>query len=249
MPKKPAKAAPPRVIITPKTQVSTREEGLALITPLRAQIVGIGPITDEDDYAQADALYGRVKTAIKTWEARMEKIIRPIRTGLDELYALKREVAVPLKELETRIEQPMKAFKLAEHHRLLAAEQEKRDIEAEAIEELNRLNEKLEAAKTQPAKAKILQAIVTTELELEDSMVQESAAPVMGEHSGSRFAKRPQVDDLIAFCAGIGKGDIPVDCIELKQGRLNTYYREDPDTVATFAGVSIHDDVNIVGKG
>lgn len=230
----------------PVVAKTAKTEGLALVTPLSPLVASL-TVVDAEGYLRADALFGRIKTARKSWKERMEKIIRPIRSGLDELYALNREVDAPLAKLETAVEGKMIAYKQEERRQLQAAENERIQREQEAQRKRDALAAKEAAAKTAYMKAKLAEQVAEAEAEVAEAQ-QPVEEAVQGFHSSLKSKKVPKVTNHLAFVGGIAEGLIPADCITLNMTRLRAYYKEDPESVAGFPGVVIVDDDQIAGR-
>lgn len=234
---------------TPQRLDKTREEGQALILPLKETISTID-ITGQDDYLQMDTALGRVRQARKQWGERMERIIRPIRQGLEELYSLNREVDKPLEQLELLAKSKMRDFKL-EEQRQLRAEEDARQAEARRLrEEAEAAQRKAEAAKAPALKQKFDTAARVLESKADTVEFEESVAPVIGNQSSSRAVKKPRVVDLDKFLAGVVQGYVPKDClkIEVRASVLTRYYQEDPDGFESWPGVEVVDDIQISGR-
>lgn len=243
----PVKTPAPVVLAKMGDLSKTKQEGLAVVSPLQVQVDTLEVLTAED-YALADTLLARVRTARKTWNERMERIIRPIRTGLDELYSLNREVDKPLMRLEESVKGQMKEFKLIEQREIAAAEQKK----FEAVEKLRREAEEkqrqAEAARTPQVRGRLM---VSSERLQQAAVVveqQETQAPVQAVSSSSRKLKVVKVKDILAFCGAIADGAIPHDMIIVHPGPLAKAYKENPEEVAQWPGIEIVDDVQIVGR-
>lgn len=243
--------------VSPKVILADKKEGLAQIEPLQLAMAKIQTITTPAQYQAADAVLGKVITARKWWKAKMygDKTapgpIPAIKSGLDMLYALNREVDNPLDAMETGLKARMKAFKQLELDQQRAADAEKAEREQEAIEELERAAAAEAKAKTPTQKAAAAEAVEEAEAAYIETQTTQFV-PVQGSSSSTRIPKKPIIKttaDLMAFCLGIAEGDIPSELIEVKQGMLNKLYKDDPETVAAFPGVTIIDDIQIVGRG
>lgn len=208
----------------------TRKVTMALVPTIEQQITALGTIEDEDGYLAADKLFGRVKDARKAWGGRMEEIIRPIRTGLDKLYKLNRDVDKPLAALETLIEGKMKAFKLLEARRV------QQELEQAAAERERLL--KQQAKTVSPTK----QQDIAAQLESVEAFEPEV---VKGANSASRTVRKIRVKDLKALCQGIGDGLIPVEFVQAHMPAIHAAFKDDAETVESWPGLEGYDDVDI----
>lgn len=236
-------------VLTPakSSLITTRDEGLKLISPISMEVEDL-EVFDADTYAVADALFGRIKKARRTWTERMEKIIRPIRTGLDELYSLNREVDKPLGKLEDAVEAKMKIYKLEEARQI-------RDAERLQQAELDRLQREADAkeaaalnARTAQMRGKLEAARQRIVEQAEVVLTQEIVAPVQGEKSSTRSLRLCRVSDLLAFASGVATGTIPTACITVNTPELNRQFKRDPTLVEGWPGVEGYDDVQIIGR-
>lgn len=249
------------VELEPQAQGTTgvvRAVGITLLAPVRKAVDTFlertGYITTPEELATADKLHHEVQQARKVWKLKMYGTkaapgpIPAIRSGLDQLYALNREIDEPLGLLETTIERAMKGYHLRIEQERLDRERERQEAEDEAQREVERLAAKAQAAKPgSVAQVKALELLEQAEAEVVEAQMAVEERE-QSEHTATKFKKVPTVSDVLAFCAAIGTGDIPADCIEVKGARLKAYYKEEPETVANFPGVTLIDDVEIIGR-
>lgn len=174
--------------------------------------------------------------------------IPSIKAGLDMLYALNNEVDNPLETIEKTVKAKMQDYVLTERRQLQAKEEERLAEQRRAAEALEAAAAAEAAAKTPLQKAKAAARIEEAEAAYVETLDSPLDSQGQATNSSVRVPKKPKVSDILAFCKGIADGDIPVECIELKQGYLNTLYRNDPETVVAFPGVTIVDDIQIVGR-
>lgn len=244
MPRKAAAVATPPVTVLPARidQDQEKAEAQRLTSPLAAA-VGALQVTNNEEYQEADTLLARIRAARKTWGDRLEKIIRPIRTGLDEIYALNREGDKPLAALEDGVKHKMKVFKLEEQRQLQAAQNEQDRLNREADEARRRA----EAAATPQLAGRLMNQAARAEQKAQ-TVYLNTPLPVAAAQSTTRPVKGIRVKDPIKFHKGIAEGYIPLDVTEVRQGKLNTYLKEDPEGVECWPGIEVYDDVQIVGR-
>lgn len=237
-----------------------RAVGITLLAPVRTSVerftkgLVMGQITSAEELAAADKLHHDVQTARKSWKLKMYGTkaapgpIPAIRSGLDQLYALNREIDEPLGLLETTVERAMKGYHLRAEQERQARELERQQAEEEAQREVEQLAAKATAAKPgSVAQAKALEALEQAEADVTETQMAVEERETL-DHTATKFKKLPTVTDLVAFAAAIGTGDIPADCITVNQAKLKAYYKEEPETVADFPGVTLVDDVDIIGR-
>lgn len=254
------KPALPIVDIKPGTvdQLKTKREGLAVVEPLKQEVEELASIDTPAELAVADELFGRVQKARKAWKLKMYGTeakpgpIPAIRSGLDQLYALNREVDKPLEDLENRVEKQMKAYHLRVWKEKQEAEQEQQAREAEARRVLEELEARKAALKTPAAKAKLEEQILEVAAEIEE-MGQEEEEETAPESANSmaRPKKVPAVTGSVSdICQGILDGVIPEDLVTVNMVKLRAYYKEDPTALALWKvyGIELQDDMNIVGR-
>lgn len=257
--KKPAPrtAAPLPVIdigVKPSTTLVQKREGMALLPPLQAAVTALKPLKTQDDYDLYDELFGKVKLARKTWKLRMYGTsakpgpIPQIRSGLDQLYALNREVDQPLEKLENLIEGPMKRFLLDKQRADQERERERqRELDA-ANAKIAELEAKQAALRTPAAQAKVEQEIIEVAEELDALQMEPDPEPVQAAHSTGRPKQIPVIVDRAKWLKGVGEGLIPDDCVTDNMVKLRAYFKDDPESVKDFPGVEIQDDIQIVGR-
>lgn len=252
MAKKPitSKDVAPAVTIN---QDQIKQQGLEMIRPLSEDVDAL-VVTTQDEYLIADSLRHRVKSARKTWGERMEKIIRPIRQGLDEIYGLNREVDRPLEALEASITDKMKTFKIAEARQIRLAE-EKKEAEAKRLrEEADAKLRQAQQAKTPQMQGRLEAAAARAQQQAVAVAQEEMPAPVQGINSTTRPVQKVKVGNHLHFLQGVIDGYVPEDCLtDIKvqaaiQTVLNRYFKDDPEGMKAWPGIEVYDDVQIVGR-
>lgn len=239
------------VVPTPPAALKAHQEMAKAFPVLRDEVVSI-TVDSEETYQDADRVLAKVRSTRKAWNERMEAIIRPIRTGLDHIYALNRDVDKPMELLESQLKTGMGAYKNAERLRL-QAEQAERDAEqqrlADEIEE-KRLAE--ENARTAPMRAKIAAAREKLQAAQEAIEVTPVAAPVQANYSGARTVKKIRLTDLFKLLLAVIARKVPADVIMVNQVILNSYLKTGPDNlylpVSEWPGVETYEDTQIVGR-
>lgn len=247
-------------VVTATILAPSRSDGIAILTPLQQAVAKLPPLKTDDDYLIYDGAFGRVKKARKEWKLRMYGTaakpgpIPNIRAGLEQLYELNREVDKPLETLETAIENKMKGFKLEEQKRLRALEEARIQAEADALTQMQELQERLDAVKTKAARAKIAERLEAAQEVIADIEQAPAAEALKADNSSSRPVQIPVCTDLLTLLAGIVEGTIPFESetggllIYLNQPELNRRFKLNPAGVALYPGVEIQDDMQIRGR-
>jgi hypothetical protein len=247
MPRKKAIDVTPTKAITLPTKLPTKDEGLQLVQPLQDAVKALH-ILSEEHYQEADRLLARVTTAKRVWDEKMEPIIRPIRQGLDNLYALNREILKPLDQMAEDIKNEMKTFKRKELQALQEASRKKAEEEERLRREAQEKEEAAERAKTPQMRGK-LQAQAERAQQQAEAVAQTAIpAPVRAEASSVRPVRKVRVADLNAFLRGIIDGYIPSEAVSVAQPVLNQAFKDDPDGMQAWPGVEVYDDIQIVGR-
>lgn len=229
----------------PPTLIKTKAEGAKLINPLKEQADELTVETAED-YTIADELLGRIRSARKVWEGKMETVLAPLRTAKTAADTLKREVDRPLMMLETDIKDKMLAFKREEQRLLDKARQEAdaatqkltRKIEETATRETN--------ARTQQMRDRLTIQRETLEEELGEVMA-ETPVEVKGTSSQVRKVKKWRAPDVLAIAKAIAAGTVPADVLQLNAVRVNAQMTQDASVVAAW-GFEVYEDLLIAGR-
>lgn len=236
----------------PRQELTKAKTDILVLMPTLTTEVAELTITDAASYEYADTLLGRISTIQKKWApfwARMkEKVIDPIRSGLEELYEINREVERPVAQLEEKVKAKMKAYKQLE----LRIAQEAQRLKQAEVDRLAREAEEKARQAAEAVTPQVRGRLEKASQKLQEQSIavsqQEVAEPVKGSSSGTRAPKVPTVKDLNAFLLGITKGEVPEDCIQVVATKLKAYYKEDPEAVASFPGVVIEDDIVVVKR-
>lgn len=247
----PAKALAP---VSPKAILLDRKEGMDKIQPLQLEVSKLSAtLSTPEEYEIADIYLGKIQSTRKWWKSKLYGTkalpgpIPSIKSGLDMLYALNNEVDHPLAALEEGIKGRMKEYV---RRKLLMEQKQERDrieMEQRAARELEEAAAKEAAAKTPAQKAKAAVAVAEAEEAYIETLTPVTEQQVVA-NSTTRVPKKPVVKDLLAFCKGISDGEIPTETIRLMPSVLNQLFRDDAEMVAGFPGVSIEDDIQIVGR-
>lgn len=236
---------------TPPAALKAHQEMARAFPQLRDEVVSV-QVTDEDSYLHADMVLAKIRSTRKAWNERMEAIIRPIRTGLDHIYALNRDVDKPMELLEGQLKRAMSDYKTQERRQLEAAQRAKDEEDQRIADELARVQEAEAKARTAPMRAKL--ALAREALETQQQIVAEEpvSAPVQANHSTTRVVKKIRVIHLKMLLMAIVAGKVPMDAIAVNQVALNSYLKLGPDNnylpVSEWPGVETYDDTQIVGR-
>ena len=261
--------------MTTKETEKLRSEAVAVIDPV-VSTASRSTIADTAGYGLADAFLKKIRAARKQIEDKLGPIIDPIRRGLDELYALKRELDRPLDAAEADIKSKMKAWQVAETRRIADEEAAKRReearlrelAEAKAREEERLRREAEEAqrradmARTRAAREKLeaeaaelrrqaeAEAAKGRKLDLRAETVATTPieAATKGASSAVRKVKKWRVVDFDLLVAAVAKGKVPTEVLTTNDVAINAVFRDDPDAVAAWPGIETYDDVVIAGR-
>ena len=251
-----------------------KTEAVAVISPVLSAAAQI-TIVDNATYSLADMFLKKIKTARRSIEDKLSPIIEPIRKGLDELYALKRELDAPLTSAENEIKSKMKSWQLAEARRVAEEEAARRRederLRAEAaakeraaerlrIEAENKqrqadaarsadARQAAERAAEQLRERQEAQAMESRQLELEAEAAR--AVPIAqvakAASSSARKVKRWRITDMEKFILSVAMGDIPQDAVLVNEVAVNRYFKS-VEVVAGWPGVEVYDDIVIAGR-
>lgn len=242
VPKGMAKSPMPTALtISPTVRAQALKEGTALLNPLKDDIQGF-LVKTPGDYQVADELLTRVITARKRWADKLAPILNPIKKAIKEMQdagkgakELLDEVDEPLEQYETHLRSQMKAFKVEEQRQITAQAQEQRRLQAEA----DRLAVRVSTPQVKRALTQTLQRLEQAEPVPE---------PTVAEGTGTRTKPAWKIADWAKFLNAVGSGDLPDDCVIPNQVRMNQYFKEDPEQMKSWPGISIFEDVIIVKR-
>ena len=217
-------------------------------------------ITDAQSYALADVFLGRLVTARKQIKARLSRFLDPLKEAVDkaqeafrEAQDFQEEVDAPLAQAENTVRAEMRGYQI-EQARIKREQEEAAQAEARRLEEAaakKRLEES--KARTQQMRERLAAQRAALETEAAAAAAVPVAAPVKAAGSNTRTTRTPQVVDLAAFLKGWGKAetkDIALsDIIEVNSAHLKAVYKVYPEMVASWPGVKIVEDIQIVHRG
>lgn len=232
--------------------VKTQQEVLTTGAEIKLEALEVRSIKTEVDYIKADAVLGKIRLARKTWgvvwDRILEKSIKPIREGLDELYALNRGVDGPLDLMETTIKQEMKAFKVRELEAINAAKRKQEQEAARLQREAEEKERQAAAARTPQMRGKLTAAAEKLTTQAEAVKETPLRMAVQTASSSTRSKKAWRVDDMAKFIAAVADGTLPEDALMVCKTSMDQYFKNDPEGMEVWPGVTVYDDVQIVGR-
>lgn len=248
-----AKAVPAAV---PAMALKAKAELVKRMPELDSTVAALTVDTPEQ-YQEADEILGMIQTARKDWQTRFyggesqgklyDPIIPPLRSSLDALYALVREVDAPLGLLEERVKKLQVAYKRAELEAIREQEREQAEKRQQLERDRQAAQDALEAARTPRQKMAATAALSTMDTAaevLEETYID----PVRAMNSASRVNRTWQHVDMKLTLRAILAGAIPLDVLQLNTAKIHAYYKEDAATVESWPGFEGFDDITIVGR-
>lgn len=219
--------------------IKAQGQALERIEHFQAVVASFGSITTEGQYLEADNILGQIKALKDWWEPLVRKPIDFIRAGLDALYELNREVTKPIEAVEASIKGAMKGYKLEEQRqkRLI---QDEIDLKKRALELASAPTVRL------PAPQRVAMHEQIGQLEQIRQQVEEVQG-VQGQDSHARVKKVWEVQDkdIPAFIKAVASGQIPLNVLIINRVQMNEYWRQDEETVSSWTGVTVKEDVVI----
>ena len=238
--------------VTPKSILQARASALTVtqeILDLARDLI----VETEPDYHTADEILHKIKVAQKRLDQPFEDVIRPVRQGLDGVYAIRREVENPLLDLEKTVKEKMRAFKLAEQARIQKEERERarllqieqaRVAEEQRIEQTRRLVEAAKANDFQKAQ----EILAEEEPEVAVIFAAPIQAPVRAASSSSRTIKKWRVTDLDLVLESVRLGIAPIDILMINVTEVARMFKLDPAEIDAIPGMEVYDDIQIAGR-
>jgi hypothetical protein len=247
------KAAPPVNGLSLKVSDAYVKEhdDVVAVLPTLQQAVSTLVITNEQDYLEADALLGRIDQRRKAWGGVWDRIqastIKPLRSALDGLYELNRDIDQPLERLRDSVREAMRRYKVQELHRIEAAKREQEREAARLQMEAEEAARKAEAARTNALRARFEAQAEEKQERAMAVAAQAAPLPIVGASSTSRTAPKLQIKDLGMFLRHAADSPEMQAFITINVTGLNRQWKIDPD-VELWPGVEKVDDVTIVGR-
>jgi len=227
-----------------------------LIGPLKAKVTNI-IVKTQEDYIQASAVLSQIGTARDTWLSRINPIIQPIRSGLDLLYGLRKDITDPLDELEGMVKARMRAFKIQEEQKRLEEEKAKQAEIARLEKEAKEKEARESAAKTKVMRERLAAQRAELEQKLSQAKHAETTTPIKVSGSGTRKTMKWKVTDLVAFVQHVASLDINSEEAEelysllaIDEGQMNAYFKlRKPLLGQWYPGIEVFEDIGITRRG
>lgn len=231
----------------PERKEEARSEGLQVLRAFEAE--ALEKLEDAEDFAFADAQLGRVRQFRKQWGERMERIIRPIRQGLDELYGLNREIDKPAEKLELVLKKQMGDYKLAEQRQIEAEQRERDEVARKLREASEEAERKAKAASTPQIRARFEHKAMDLAVEAAQVETAESdTVAAVSMNSSSRKVSKWRVTDMDAFVKGIVDGYIPVACVVVNKTETDIEFKIDREAFELWPGVQVYEEMEVRGR-
>jgi len=236
----------------PPQLIKVEGKGSRLLAPLSEAVADLD-IRDDATYQEADELLAGIVRARREWKedpgmygtsAKLGTI--PLqKQALDQLYDLNRRIDRPMEELEGKVRQAMRAFKLAEQRQLAAAEAKAEQDRIRLTEQLRETAEREQSAGTSKLRGRLAQTRERLESQIEQ-IEEEAPAPVQAAHSATRTVKRwRQTGKLQDILRAVLAGKIPIDAVTVDEAAINGRYRAD---VGSWPGFEEYTDVVIAAR-
>lgn len=241
--------------IVPQSKlVQERQQGLALISPLKHSVFAI-IVESAEEYAIADALLARIRQAESSWLSRINPIIEPIRSSLDLLYGLRKDIVDPIHELEGVIKDKMRAFKVKEAQLLKEANDKRQKELAELQRQADEKAKREANAKTNAMRSKLAEARGELEQKLANAKAQVAPTPIKVSGSSSRKVKKWKVTDFtgfILYVASIEKQEEAEEMMSLlciDEVQMNAFFKlTKPDAGEWLPGITVTEEITIAGR-
>lgn len=249
----PAKTLPPEV-------VKEKADALATVGPLQARFNAL-KVKDEASCQEMDAFVGDVVQARKGWGsiwARIhEKSIKPIMEGINALHEVNRVIDKPLELLEDAGKKAIKDYRIADQRRIEAARVESDKLSRQAEE----LQERIDNARTLVQRGKLLEKKEVIDTQAVEAF--RAAAPIQTESTGHRtipawrligsdgaddMSREVAETALKCLLEGIIEGAVPISAVMLNMRYINDTFKSEPKIVATWPGLEVYDDIQIVRR-
>jgi hypothetical protein len=245
--------------------VSTREVAVAKVAaqqafdPVLVQECREIKIVTVENYQAADLLLGRLRTCNKIVkemiEEKLDIIIKPIRAGLDLLYAERRGLQEPGEKAEKLLKDKMGKWQVEDRARIAREAEGQRQ---QALSDARRARELVEQAERAGGQDNMLSAVaeearLTAQVSAQEYRQASEVVPVRGSNSSSRFKQKVRVGDMTALLAAIvetaGQDDaVPEALIQVNQAVLDAYFASDRGLTLTWPGVEIYEDVSVARR-
>lgn len=194
-------------------------------------------VETEPQYHSADEILHKIKVAQKRLDQPFEDVIRPVRQGLDGVYAIRREVENPLIDLERTVKEKMRAYKLAEAERIRKEEAERARVQREA-----------EAAERRRVAALPKEAPAEPQAEIVVLHPTPVMAPVRAASSSARTIKRWRVYDFEQVIECVKLGLAPVEWLQINAVAVEKAFKLNPALIDEVSGMECYDDIQIAGR-
>lgn len=238
-------------VVSDNTLLQERKEGLSLIAPLKSKVTAT-EVTTADQYTEASLILTQIQQAKAKWLSRINPIIEPIRSGLDLLYDLRKDIVDPLEELEASLKKSMKAFKLEEARLLREADERKAADEARLRQQIAEKEAAEAKARTKAMTSKILDAKARLQQALAESQHKAAPEPVKAVGSTSRKKMKWRVIDLSAFLYYVlnSREEDLSSLIRVDETQLNAFFRLAKPQAGQqwLPGIEVYEDIDIAGR-
>jgi hypothetical protein len=208
-------------------------------------------IVTEADYHTADDILHKIKVIQKRAGEPLEEVIRPVRQGLDGVYAINRAIQDPLLDGEVIVKEKMRVWKIAEMDRVRKSREEEERRQREYQEQVRREQEaadKLRAEANQVPAPQPFEVAQDATGEVYAIPATPLPQPIRAASSTARQVKRWRVTDLELLVKAVELGMVPVEMVMVNVVAMNDLFKRDPAAVEGFPGVETYMDIQISGR-
>lgn len=226
----------------PPALIKTKVEGIKLISPLATEVEGLSIVT-ADDLQGADEILAGIQAARKTWKAKMEKILAPLRSAKSEADALNREVDRPLEQLEAQVKSKIRDYRLEESRQIAEARRVQEAAEARLAQQIEETAQKEQAARTKQMRERLTNKRQALENQAEE--VEAAREVVQTAHSTARAVRKWRVVNKRMAIQGLMAIDGRESFIELNTVAINKVPLEE---IEEWPGFEVYNDIVIAGR-
>src|SRR5271154_895126 len=180
-------------------------------------------ITTAEDYHAADEILHKIKVAQKRSGDILEEVIRPVRDGLEQVYAVRRLIENPLLDLERVVKEKMRVWQIADRARI-----DKENYERRKIEEEQRRLEALKVVELANKGDFTGAAAVLTQPETVVLHPTPPPQPIRAASSSARPVKKWRLTDLELLVQAVYLEMVPIDVLMVNPVKVGEIFKADP---------------------
>lgn len=245
------------VVDVPPSAIQARRESTLISSSITGRVDSL-EVLDDSSFAVADSYLVLLHNAQVRIEEKFSTALSPAKETLDAakrthkaIQDLMNEALQHIQDSQASLRSRMKEYRTLEARRIELERRDRGIQERKAQQELEALQRKEGAAKTEAMRSRIASQREQLELQTAEKLVtRPEAVPVRVAGSTTRTVKKWRVTDIVALTRAAldPASPVPQSILGVDREALDYCFRTGQSAVEKWPGVEVYDDIQIVRR-